>query len=222
MRIFTAEVLVLGKTKLGETDLILTLLSTGDSQLRAVAKGARKPGAKLCGVSEPFSVFEGKFHVGKSLDIVSEAKALEVYGDIRADYDRLMAGSVALEFAAQATNDGDTLPRLYAMTRTFLDVLCTVPEERLHDLLTAYLLKMLALIGYSPEYELCAKNERLSQLFRSTFADVAALGKEERDEGVNTGQVTKSQLANLRQVMNFTEKHLPAKLKSLSYYRKSL
>lgn len=240
MRIFTAEVLVLGKTKLGETDLILTLLSSEDRQIRAVAKGARKPGAKLCGISEPFSVFEGKFHVGKSLDIVSEAKALEVYGDIRAGYDRLMAASVALELAAQATNDGDMIPRLYAMTRTFLDVLCVAPEQCLHDLLTGYLLKVLAMIGYSPEYELCTKSERLSELFRSTFAEIAEIeiveagiveaetadvGKgTEEDKGSDTDvrQSARKQIADLRQVMNFTEKHLPARLKSLAYYRKSL
>jgi len=226
VRIFTAEVLVLGKTKLGESDLILTLLSSGDSQIRAVAKGSRKPGAKLCGVSEPFNVFEGKFHVGKSLDIVSEAKALEVYGGIRADYDRLMAGSVALELAAQATNDGDTIPRLYAMTRAFLDAINIAPEQRLHDLLTAYLTKVLAMIGYSPEYELCAKNERLSRLFRSTFVDIAREEDRTVDKGagqsIDAKQAAGRQIVDLRQVMNFTEKHLPAKLKSLTYYRKSL
>ena len=37
------RVVVLRKTKLGESDLILTLLSSDGSQIRAVAKGARKP-----------------------------------------------------------------------------------------------------------------------------------------------------------------------------------
>jgi len=209
VRTYTATVLVLGKTKLGETDLILTLLSSEDRQIRAVAKGARKPGAKLCGLSEPFTVFEGKFHTGKSLDITAEARALEVYAGIRSDYDRLMAGSVALEIAAQVTNDGDTVPRLHAMTCALLDTLSSAPEAQLQSLVTAYLLKVLAMIGYSPEYELCARNERLAWLLRNTFEEVA-------------NKEACSNLSDLRQVMNFTEKHLPAKLKSLSCYRKSL
>jgi len=209
---YNAEVLVLAKTKLGETDLILTLLSSEDRQIRAVAKGARKPGAKLCGVSEPFTVFEGKFHTGKSLDITSEAKAIEVYAELRSDYERLMAGSIALELALQATNDGDSIARLYAMMRTFLDVLSIVPEQQLHALVTAYLLKLLAMIGYSPEHELCARSERLTQLMRSTFAEVA---KREEDD-------KKKAVSELRHVMNFTEKHFPAKLKTLSQYRKLL
>jgi len=215
---YTAEVLVLSKTKLGESDLILTLLSSEDGQLRAVTKGARKPGAKLCGISEPFNVFAGKFHKGKSLDICTEAKAIEAYAGVRSDYDRLMVGSIALELAAQVTNDGDSIPRLYAMTRTFLDVLGTADEEILPTLLAAYLLKVNAMIGYSPEHELCARNARLSYLFQSTFSTIRTEGAAED----TTGDNKRARVADVRQVMNFTEKHLPANLKSLSYYRKSL
>ena len=212
MKTYCAEVLVLAKTKLGETDLILTLLSSDNVQHRAVAKGARKPGAKLCGVSEPFVVFTGKFHVGKNLDICSEAKAVEVYAGIRDDYDKLMAGSVVLELVAQVTNDGDDIDRLYAMTRTFLDVLSIASDEQSYLLVTAYLLKLLAMIGYSPEYELCARNENLATLMRSTFSEIVL------DETVDRRKA----VSDLRQVMNFAEKHLPAKLKSLSCYRKTL
>ena len=39
--------IVIDRMKLGESDLILTLLEADGSQGRAVAKGARKPGGKL-------------------------------------------------------------------------------------------------------------------------------------------------------------------------------
>ncbi|MCL2525708.1 MAG: DNA repair protein RecO [Coriobacteriia bacterium] len=211
-RSYTTEALVLSKTKLAETDLILTLLSSDDTQIRAVAKGARKPGSKLCGISEPFTALKGKFSVGKNLDILTEASCLDSYAAIRASYEHTMAGSIALELAAQVTNDGDDIARLYAMTRTYLDVLSKAAEEELPILVTAYLLKILAMIGYSPEYELCSRNPRLAQLFRSTFA---SLGEAEPTP-------PKQALSDLRTVMNYTEKHVPAKLKTLSYYRKSL
>ena len=40
---YDARAIVLRKTKLGESDLIVTLLAQDGSQARAVAKGARKP-----------------------------------------------------------------------------------------------------------------------------------------------------------------------------------
>ena len=46
-RTYRARAVVLDRTKRGEQDLILTLLGSDGSQLRAVAKGARKPGGRL-------------------------------------------------------------------------------------------------------------------------------------------------------------------------------
>ena len=48
------KALVLGRTKLSEQDLILTLLSEEGEQVRAVAKGARKPGGRLASRVELF------------------------------------------------------------------------------------------------------------------------------------------------------------------------
>ena len=58
-RTYRTKVLVLDKTKLKETDLILTMLDERGRQVRAVAKGARKPGGRLAArlslihISEP-------------------------------------------------------------------------------------------------------------------------------------------------------------------------
>ena len=208
MAAYRAEALVLGKTKLGETDLILTMLSSEDTQIRAVAKGSRKPGSRLTGLAEPFSVLDLLLYQGKKLDTITEAKALATYAGIREDYDRLMAASVALELAAQLTRDGDSITRLYAMTRVYLDAICEAPNNALTPLLTAYLLKALAMAGYSPELELCTRDSTLRDFFTSTF------------EEVKVGKSPDRMDALLRQTIVFTEKHLPTNLKTLTYYRK--
>ena len=53
-RTYRTKVLVLDKTKLKETDLILTMLDERGRQVRAVAKGARKPGGRLAARCELF------------------------------------------------------------------------------------------------------------------------------------------------------------------------
>ena len=53
-RTYHVRACVLDRTKLGETDLILTLLADDGRQLRAVAKGARKPGGRLAARMELF------------------------------------------------------------------------------------------------------------------------------------------------------------------------
>ena len=52
------KALVLDRTKLGEQDLILTCLTDTGEELRAVAKGARKPGGRLAARTELFSESE--------------------------------------------------------------------------------------------------------------------------------------------------------------------
>ena len=52
---YSLRALVLRRTKLGESDLILTLLSEDGSQKRAVAKGARRPKSSFAARTEPFA-----------------------------------------------------------------------------------------------------------------------------------------------------------------------
>ena len=70
---YNARVLVLRKTKLGESDLILSLLAQDGSQIRAVAKGARKPTSQFSSRLELYSQADVLLAQGRSLDIVKEA-----------------------------------------------------------------------------------------------------------------------------------------------------
>ncbi|HJF45793.1 DNA repair protein RecO, partial [Thermophilibacter provencensis] len=98
-RTYRARAVVLDRTKLGEQDLILTLLSEDGSQLRAVAKGARKPGGRLAARAELFSEDDFLLARGRSLDVVSEASLLEPHARLRGDYERVSAASAVAEVA---------------------------------------------------------------------------------------------------------------------------
>lgn len=72
-RTYRTCVIVLDKTKLKETDLILTLLARDGREIRAVAKGARKPGSRLAARCELFCTVDLLLAKGRSLDVVSQA-----------------------------------------------------------------------------------------------------------------------------------------------------
>ena len=76
-RTYRTRAIVLDRTKLAEQDLILTLLSADGSQVRAVAKGARKPGGRLAARVELFCETDFLLAAGRSLDVVSEASLVE-------------------------------------------------------------------------------------------------------------------------------------------------
>ena len=82
---YTTRALVLRKTKLGETDLVVTLLAQDGSQVRAVAKGARKPANVFSARLELYSVVDVLCSKGRSLDVVSEARLVASNERVRLD-----------------------------------------------------------------------------------------------------------------------------------------
>lgn len=87
----TITALVLRRTKLGETDVIVTLLAEDGSQVKAVAKGARKPTSSFASRLELYSVAKILVAEGKNLDIVKEVRLLEGNEALRNDFFRSSA-----------------------------------------------------------------------------------------------------------------------------------
>ena len=104
---YTARVIVVRKTKLGESDLILTLLAEDGSQLRAVAKGARKPKSSFASRLELFSVADVLCAKGRSLDVVSEARLVEGNAALRGDIELTSAAAPIAELVERVLFGSD-------------------------------------------------------------------------------------------------------------------
>lgn len=156
MPAYPLTALVLRKTKLGETDVILTLLADDGCQVRAVVKGLRKPGSRFGARLEPYAVVDLLLHTGRSLEVVSEARTVSTHSALREDLDRSAAASVVADLLDKISLEGQTEPRLFALTSTTLTVMETAPRESLPALVIAFLLKALAMHGYRPELESCS------------------------------------------------------------------
>ncbi|MDR3053551.1 MAG: DNA repair protein RecO [Coriobacteriales bacterium] len=156
MASYPAEVLVLKKTKLGETDLILTLLSREGAQIRAVAKGARKPGSRLATHLELYGVASVLLHGGKNLDIVTEAQMLCANEGCRADVEHSAGAAVLVELLEKVTRDSEVEARLFPLSVEALRCLGAVPHEGIPLIVAATILKVLAQLGYRPALDSCA------------------------------------------------------------------
>lgn len=156
MPAYPLTALVLRKTKLGETDIIVTLLAEDGRQVRAVAKGLRKPGSRFGGRLEPFCVVDLLMHTGKSLEIVSEARTRESNTALREDLDRSAAAAVVADLLDKIAVEGQVEPRLFALSTTTLSVMADADVAALPALVVAFLLKAMAMHGYRPELEACA------------------------------------------------------------------
>lgn len=146
--------LVLRRTKLGETDIIATILAEDGSQYKAVAKGARKPTSSFASRLEVFAVATVLLAQGKNLDIVKEVRLIEGNDSLRCDFVRSSAASPLVDLLAKATFQDQTTPRLFALATFTLTAICTTKNDPL-ILTTAGLLKALAFLGFKPTFQEC-------------------------------------------------------------------
>jgi len=154
--LYRDEAVVLRTHKLGEADRILTLLSRYHGQIRAVAKGVRRTASKFGSRLEPFMVVDAQFYEGKSLDIVNQVETIGSYGGaIIQDYPVFTAANAMVEAAERLTSE-ESSPQQYLLLVGALRSLA----NREHDsslVLDSYLLRALAIAGWAPSFDDCAR-----------------------------------------------------------------
>lgn len=156
------EAVVLRTHKLGEADRIITFLTRSRGKVRAVARGVRRTSSKFGGRLEPFSHIDIQFAEGRSLDVVTQVETLHAYGKtLGASYQRYTAGEVMLETADRLiAMEGEPALQQYRLLVGALKVLGqgTMDGPRPASMiLDSYLLRSLAIAGYAPSLESCAR-----------------------------------------------------------------
>lgn len=152
---YRARVIVLRKTKLGESDLILTMLAEDGSQVRAVAKGARKPTSQFASRLELYSVADILLASGKSLDIIKEARLIKGFERTRTSMEHAAGASCVAELLDRVTQLGLENRRLFDLTEAALGHLDHADDEQVPALTAAALLKAMAFSGFKPSLATC-------------------------------------------------------------------
>ena len=158
MQPYRDDGIVLRTQKLGEADRIITVLGRTTGRIRAVAKGVRRTKSRFGARLEPFTHVDLMLHPGRSLDIITQAEVIRPYGEpLAGDYPRYTAGVAMLETAERFT----PVEKEPALRQLLLLIggLRALGEAE-HDprlVLDAFLLRSLAVAGYAPALEECAR-----------------------------------------------------------------
>ena len=152
------EAIVLRTHKLGEADRIITLLTRQHGRVRAVAKGVRKTTSRWGSRLEPFTHVDLQLAEGRNLDVVTQAETIDPFGaGLGHDYQRYTAGSVMLETADRlVTEEKQPSVQQFLLLVGGLRAM-TAGEHRPSQVLDSYLLRSLAVSGYAPSFDHCAR-----------------------------------------------------------------
>ena len=144
--------------KLGEADRIVTLLTRSHGRVRGVARGVRKTSSRIGARLEPFSHVDVQLYEGRSLDTVTQVESIAAHGAaLSADYPRWTSGTAMLETAERLTPE-EREPSIPQFALLVAGLRSLVAGEHAPGLiLDSYLLRSLAIAGWSPSFEDCAR-----------------------------------------------------------------
>jgi DNA repair protein RecO (recombination protein O) len=158
VQLYRDDGIVLRTQKLGEADRIITILGRTSGRIRAVAKGVRRTKSRFGARLEPFTHVDLMLHTGRSLDIITQAEVIRPYGvPLAGDYPRYTAGVAMLETAERFT-PVEKEPALRQLLLLIGGLRSLGDAEHPPGLvLDAFLLRSLAVAGYAPVLQECAR-----------------------------------------------------------------
>jgi DNA repair protein RecO (recombination protein O) len=156
-KLYRDDAVVLRVQKLGESDRIVTLFTRRHGRVRAVAKGVRRTTSRFGARLEPFGHIDVQLMEGRTLDVVSQVEAVELYSKaFLDDYPRYTAASAVAETAERLTPvEEEPALRLYLLTLGAIRSLAAA-EHTGSLVLDAYLLRAMAVAGWAPALRECA------------------------------------------------------------------
>ncbi len=153
-RVYKVEAVVLRQRRLGEADKIVTLFSAEYGKFDAVAKGIRRAVSRKAGHLEPLTRASLLIARGRSLDIITQAEAVDAYAPLRADVRRLAAGLYIAELVDRFSPEQAESEGLYRLFIATLGRIASAGD--IDTALRFFEMRLLVEAGYQPELFQCA------------------------------------------------------------------
>ena len=168
-RQFRSQAIILSRRDFGESDRLLTLLTPARGKIRAIAKGARKPSAKVSGHVELFARSDCLIHRGRNLDILTQAELIEPYLGLREDLGRGAYANYVAELLDRFTADEEEAgEELFLLLHRTLARIAEAADPRLAA--RFFELRLLDLAGFRPELQECVVTRAELQPERQYFS----------------------------------------------------
>ena len=153
MRTYNCRAIVLKRINLGEKDRILTLYTREYGKVSAVAKGARRPGSKLAGASEPFTYAKMQLATGKELEVLTQAEIKESFPNAKANIESVAYAIYLMELVNSFVDDKQANLDLFDSLLSSMYIL----ESQTNPEITAryFELNLLSIMGYEPHVNHC-------------------------------------------------------------------
>jgi DNA repair protein RecO (recombination protein O) len=168
---YQTEAVLLGVRNFGEADRMVTLLSREFGKITAVAYGARRPRSRLAAGMQTFMHADLSLQDGKNLDSIKQYEARNPFRQLREDLTCMAYATFLAELAAELCPERQPEPLVFDLLIQLFHFV-SLRNPRVVALAGAW--QLLALTGYSPEYQHCVVCNR--ELHFPAYFDTTAGG----------------------------------------------
>ncbi len=146
--------IVIRKVNVGEADRILTVLTRDRGKIRVVAKGVRRPKAKLAGFTDMFHYNDFVLAEGRNLDIVTSAVTVERFIKDGMDLERIGLMYYLCELVNRLIEETAEVPGSFELLRETFNY---IKNHEVHPtIIKSYFeMKMLSFLGFAPQLHKC-------------------------------------------------------------------
>jgi len=156
MAVIKTKGIIIKRINLGEADKIITIITQNRGKIRVVAKGVRKPHARLSGFLEMFHYNEYLLAEGRNLDIVTGANTLDTLHGISRDLKSIALAYYMAEIIdglIEETQDpGNIFDLIYS---TFREI--SKGNIKLSVIKSFFEINILNILGFRPELDKCVE-----------------------------------------------------------------
>ena len=161
--IFHTTGIILSRRDFREVDRWYSVLTKEHGKIEFLARGGHKTLAKLTPHLETIAEVELLLVQGRHYPIVAGVERRQSYAAATANLPSLLLTQNALALVDEATKTYERDPAAYQLLSDWLNFLCATPamsDERAGFLLGSFMLKLMDVSGYRPQFQECLSCQR--------------------------------------------------------------
>jgi DNA repair protein RecO (recombination protein O) len=154
---FKTSAIVIKTLDYGESDRIITLLTTDFGKIKGIAKGAKRSRRRFSNALELFTLSKVIFFDKRETGLVriEGCDIVDTFSAIRDDIRKIAFGSYFAELVDEMTAEREGNPDLFNTLKVFLSLLSDGEAET--QILRVFEIRLLSLLGYQPELNSCLR-----------------------------------------------------------------
>jgi len=150
---YRSRSIIVKNRDLRESDGLLTIFSEKEGKITAVAKGIKKTRSSLRGCVQPFCHSLLFYSRGKEMDLITQGKIIDFFGNSREDINRTLYSVYLMELLDKSLMERVPLPNLYNSVVRILEL---INEQGLNLMLVrCFESRLLVSLGYKPVVNQC-------------------------------------------------------------------